>query len=428
MEYVNFTGEYHSPRNFGAFRMGGSAGKRVLLIVSGGIAAYKTPDLVRRLRGRGLETRVILTDGGANLVSPLALQTVSGHRVYRDMWALIEESEIGHIELARGSDVVLVAPATAHVIARAALGLADDLATTALLATDRPILMAPAMNPRMWNHPATRGHLATLAARGVRFVGPDEGAMACGEFGPGRMSEPEVIADAVVALLDEIDGPKPLSGTRALVTSGPTREPIDPVRHIANLSSGKQGHAIARALARLGAEVTLVSGPATIPDPEGVRVVHVETALEMLAACRAALPADIGVFAAAVADWRVKNAATLKLKKDGGAPPVLELVENPDILATISRLSDGRRPCLVVGFAAETGDVMEKAVDKRVRKGCDWIVANDVSPGTGTFGGDHNTVFLIKEATIDPWPTLTKEATAERLATEIANRLSEATS
>jgi len=403
--------------------MSGSAGKRALLIVSGGIAAYKTPDLVRRLRGRGLEVRVILTDGGANLVSPLALQTVSGNRIYRDMWSLIEESEIGHIELARGSDVVVVAPATANIMARAALGLADDLATTSLLATDRPILMAPAMNLRMWNHPATQGHLATLAARGVRFIGPDDGAMACGEFGPGRMSEPDTIADAVVALLDEVDGPKPLTGRRALVTSGPTREPIDPVRHIANLSSGKQGHAIARALAKLGAAVTLVSGPVTIPDPDGVRVVHVETALEMLAAVEGALPADIGVFAAAVADWRVKNAATLKLKKDGGAPPVLELIENPDILATVSHMGDGRRPRLVVGFAAETGDVIEKAVDKRVRKGCDWIVANDVSPGTGTFGGDHNTVFLIKEATIDPWPTMTKERAADRLAQEIAAAL-----
>lgn len=396
------------------------AGKRVLLIVSGGIAAYKTPDLVRRLRGAGAEVRVILTKGAAELVSPLALQTVSGNRVYHDMWSLIEESEIGHIELSRASDLILVAPATAHILARMAQGLADDLATTTLLATDTPVMVAPAMNVRMWEHPATRTNVATLRQRGVMFIGPDEGDMACGEYGPGRMSEPEAIVLAVAAALAPRN--RPLAGRRALVTSGPTHEPIDPVRYIANRSSGKQGHAIAAALARAGADVTLVSGPVRLPPPAGCRVVAVETAREMLAACEAALPADIAVFAAAVADWRLSDAGGSKLKKTDGAPPVLTLVENPDILATVALRTSGR-PALVIGFAAETDDVVGNAVAKRRRKGCDWIVANDVSPSTGTFGGDSNTVHLVRAEDVTSWPTLSKDEVAERLVRAIVAEL-----
>jgi phosphopantothenoylcysteine decarboxylase / phosphopantothenate---cysteine ligase len=395
------------------------SGKKVLLIVSGGIAAYKTPDLVRRLKARGAEVRALLTEGGAQLVAPLALQTVTGNRVYKEMWSLIEESDIGHIELSRSADILLVAPATANLLAQMALGLAQDLASTTLLATDKPILAAPAMNVRMWNHPATQANLRTLAERGVRFIGPDEGDMACGEYGPGRMSDPAAIADAVEAFFAEAVAPKPLAGLRALVTSGPTREPIDPVRFIANRSSGKQGHAIAAALARAGAAVTLVSGPVREPDPQGCSVVRVETAREMLAACETALPADIAVFAAAVADWRVKDEAAGKLKKTGGAPPALELVENPDILATIAR-REVNRPRLVIGFAAETENVVANAVTKRERKGCDWIVANDVAPGTGTFGGDDNTVHLVRAEGVESWPTLGKTAVAERLAAAVA--------
>ncbi|OYQ36436.1 bifunctional phosphopantothenoylcysteine decarboxylase/phosphopantothenate--cysteine ligase CoaBC [Niveispirillum lacus] len=395
-------------------------GRRVLLIVAGGIAAFKTPDLVRRLRERGASVRVVLTDGGAQFVTPLTLQAVSEDTVYRDLWSLTDESAMGHIQLSRSADVVLVAPATAHILARMAHGLADDLATTVLLATDKPVLVAPAMNVRMFEHPATQANLALLASRGVGIIGPDEGAMACGEYGPGRMAEPLAIADHLAGWFAAREAPKPLASRHALVTSGPTYEPIDPVRYIANRSSGKQGHAVAASLAALGARVTLVSGPVRLPDPPGVDVVAVETAAEMLAACRAALPADIFVAAAAVADWRVE-AAGQKLKKDGGGPPTLALSENPDILASLSAPSPDR-PALVIGFAAETNDIVAYARAKRLRKGCDWIVANDVSPATGTFGGDRNSVYVIRaDGTEEAWENLAKTEVARRLADAISN-------
>ncbi len=396
-------------------------GKRILLVVAGGIAAFKTPDLVRRLRERGASVRVVLTDGGAQFVTPLTLQAVSEDKVYRDLWSLTDESEMGHIQLSRSADVILVAPATANILARMAHGLADDLATTVLLATDKPVIVAPAMNVRMYEHPATQANLALLAARGVTIIGPDDGAMACGEFGPGRMSEPLSIAAHLADWFTGQAGPKPLAGRHALVTSGPTHEPIDPVRYIANRSSGKQGHAIAAALVALGARVTLVSGPVALPDPAGATVLHVESAREMLAACEGALPADIVVAAAAVADWRVADAAGQKLKKDGGALPSLTLAENPDILATLSKPGP-ERPALVVGFAAETNDVLAYAQAKLARKGCDWILANDVSPATGTFGGDRNLIHLIRQGqSPETWPDLPKMEVATRLAAEIAS-------
>ncbi|WP_292903686.1 bifunctional phosphopantothenoylcysteine decarboxylase/phosphopantothenate--cysteine ligase CoaBC [Niveispirillum sp.] len=396
------------------------AGRRVLLIVAGGIAAFKTPDLVRRLRERGASVRVVLTDGGAKFTTPLTLQAVSEDTVYQDLWSLTDESAMGHIQLSRSADVVLVAPATANILARMAHGLADDLATTVLLATDKPVLVAPAMNVRMYEHPATQANLALLAARGVGIIGPDEGAMACGEYGPGRMAEPLAITDHLAGWFAARQAPKPLAGRHALVTSGPTHEPIDPVRYIANRSSGKQGHAVAAALAALGARVTLVSGPVRLSDPPGVTAVAVETAAEMLAACRTALPADIFVAAAAVADWRVE-AAGQKLKKDGGGPPILSLTENPDILATLSAAGPDR-PALVVGFAAETNDVVTYARAKRQRKGCDWIVANDVSPASGTFGGDRNSVHVIRaDGTEEAWENLAKTEVASRLAAAISN-------
>lgn len=397
------------------------AGRRVLLIVAGGIAAFKTPDLVRRLRERGASVRVVLTDGGAQFVTPLTLQAVSEDTVYRDLWSLTDESAMGHIQLSRSADVVLVAPATANILARMAHGLADDLATTVLLATDKPVLVAPAMNVRMYEHPATQANLALLAARGVGIIGPDDGAMACGEYGPGRMVEPLSIADYLAGWFAAQAAPKPLAGRHALVTSGPTHEPIDPVRYIANRSSGKQGHAIAAALAALGARVTLVSGPVRLPDPAGVNVVAVETAAQMLTACRAALPADIFVAAAAVADWRVEAAGQKLKKREGGGPPALTLTENPDILATLSAAGPDR-PELVVGFAAETNDVVAYARAKRRRKGCDWIVANDVSPATGTFGGDRNSVHVIRaDGTEEAWENLAKTEVASRLATAISD-------
>lgn len=397
------------------------SGRSVLLIVAGGIAAYKTPDLIRRLRERGAAVRVVLTDGGAQFVTPLTLQAVSEDTVYQDLWSLTDESTMGHIQLSRAADVVLVAPATANILARMAHGLADDLATTVLLATDKPVLVAPAMNVRMYEHAATQANLALLASRGVGIIGPDEGAMACGEYGPGRMVEPLSIVARLVDWFAERDAPRPLAGRHALVTSGPTHEPIDPVRYIANRSSGKQGHAVAAALAALGARVTLVSGPVRLPDPAGVKVVPVETAAEMLAACQAALPADIFVAAAAVADWRVDGAAGQKLKKDGSGPPSLKLAENPDILATLSAPGP-QRPELVVGFAAETNDVVAYARAKRLRKGCDWIVANDVSPATGTFGGDRNSVHVIRaDGAEEAWADLPKAEVAARLAAAIAS-------
>jgi phosphopantothenoylcysteine decarboxylase/phosphopantothenate--cysteine ligase len=398
-------------------------GRRILLIISGGIAAYKSLDLIRRLRERGAAVRCIMTAGAQRFVTPLSVASLSAEKVYTELFSLTDESEIGHIRLAQDNDLVVVAPASADLLAKMAHGLADDLASTALLATDRPVLVAPAMNVRMWGHAATRANLALLESRGVRSVGPNAGPLAEGESGMGRMAEPLEIAAAAAAFLEA--GAR-LRGRRALVTSGPTQEPIDPVRYIANRSSGKQGHAIAAALARHGADTVLVSGPTAEPDPPGVRVVHVGSAREMLAACEAALPAEIAVCAAAVADWRV-DAAPQKLKKgdagkSGGALPVLRLVENPDILATLAHAGN-RRPALVIGFAAETENLIAHAQAKRARKGCDWILANDVSPASGTFGGDSNTVHLIEEAGVEDWPPLSKQAVAERLAQRIAAHL-----
>ena len=391
---------------------------RVLLIVSGGIAAFKSHELIRLLRARGCSVTCVLTRAGTEFVTPLSLQALSESRVYTDLFSLTDESEMGHIQLSRSADLVVVAPASADLLAKMAGGHADDLASTVLLATDKPVLVAPAMNVRMWLHAATQANIATLAARGVHFVGPDEGAMACHEYGPGRLSEPPVILAAIEALLDP--GKKPLVGRHALVTSGPTHEPIDPVRYIANRSSGRQGHAIAAALAELGARVTLVSGPVAMPDPPGVAVRRVETAAEMLAACQSALPADIAVFAAAVADWRVANASEGKIKKQPGtAAPALELVPNPDILATIAAAGP-RRPRLVVGFAAETSDLLANAQSKLRRKNADWIVANDVSPATGIMGGEENAVSLITATGVEEWPRLNKDEVARRLAARIA--------
>lgn len=398
-------------------------GRQILLIVSGGIAAFKALELIRMLRGQGAGVRCVLTEAGAQFVTPLSLQALTEDKVYRDLFSLTDESEMGHIQLSRQADLLVVAPATANLMARMAAGMADDLASTVLLATDKPVLVAPAMNVRMWNHPATQQNLATLRARGVEVVGPNDGAMACGEYGPGRMAEPAEILAAIDGLLST---DKPLAGRHALITSGPTREPIDPVRFISNHSSGKQGHAIARALARLGARTTLVSGPTQLPDPPGVTVVHIETAEQMLAGCLQALPADVAVCAAAVADWRVLHQATNKMKKTPGAPPPeIALAPNPDILATLSQAGN-RRPGLVIGFAAETENVIANAQAKRQRKGCDWIVANDVSPQTGTFGGDRNTVHLVTDGGVEDWPTLAKDAVAERIARRVADHFAAA--
>jgi len=400
--------------------------KRILLIVAGGIAAYKSLELVRRLRERGAAVRCVLTEAGAEFVTPLALGALSEDKVYGDLFSLTDEAEMGHIQLSRNADLLVVAPATADIIAKMANGLADDLASTVLLATDKPVLIAPAMNVRMWQHAATRRNLAQLEADGVLRVGPEAGPMACGEFGEGRMAEP---ADIIAAIEAALATSGALAGIRALVTSGPTYEPIDPVRFIGNRSSGKQGHAIAAACARLGAGVTLVSGPTALPDPLGVSTIHVETAQQMLEACEAALPADVAVCAAAVADWRVATPAAEKIKKSAGkAEPKLELVRNPDILGTLSGRRNGR-PRLVIGFAAETERVEEHARAKLASKGCDWILANDVSPEAGTFGGDANTIHLFKAdpaggaATVEHWPPASKTAVAERLAREIARAL-----
>ena len=394
-------------------------GKRILLIVSGGIAAYKTLDLIRRLRERGAAVIPVLTRAAEQFVTPLSVSALTGNRVYRDLFDLTDEAEMGHIQLSRAADLVVVAPATADLMAKMAGGHADDLASTLLLATDTPVLVAPAMNVRMWQHPATQRNLATLRGDGVGVIGPNEGDMACGEFGPGRMAE---VAEILAAIEAALAG-GPLSGRRIVVTSGPTHEPIDPVRYIANRSSGAQGTALARALASLGAEVIFVTGPAQVAPPEGVQAVRVETAREMLAAVQAALPADAAVFAAAVADWRVANAAGQKMKKDGsGQPPALDFAENPDILATIAGMGQGR-PGLVVGFAAETENVEANAAAKRARKRCDWIVANDVSPGTGIMGGAENEVLLITGEGTESWPRLSKTEVAERLARRIAEAL-----
>lgn len=397
-------------------------GRSVLLCIGGGIAAYKALDLIRRLRARGLAVRVAMTRAAEQFVTPLSAGALAGGKVHRDLFDLTDEAEMGHIQLSRAADLVVVAPATADLMAKMAQGRADDLVSTLLLATDKPVLIAPAMNVRMWLHPATQRNLATLTADGVGIVGPESGEMACGEFGPGRMAEPEAIEAAVVQRLAPAG---PLSGRRALVTSGPTHEPIDPVRYLANRSSGQQGAAIAAALAALGAEVTLVTGPVHGPMPGDVTVVRVETAREMLAAVEAALPVAVAVFAAAVADWRPEAAAHSKMKKDGsGRPPALPLVENPDILRTVGHLPPDRRPRLVVGFAAETDDVEAYAAAKRLRKNADWIVANDVSPETGIMGGPENAAVLITPEGLERWPRMSKRATADRLAARIAAALS----
>lgn len=394
------------------------AAKRVLLVIGGGIAAYKSLSLIRLLRGAGVAVTPVLTKAGAEFVTPLSVSALAGEKVHSDLFDLTDEAEMGHIQLSRVADVVVVAPATADLLAKMAGGRADDLASTLLLATDTPVLAAPAMNVRMWDHAATRRNVAQLRADGVRFVGPNEGEMACGEYGPGRMAEPDEIMAAISGLLS--DGP--LKGRRVLVTSGPTHEPIDPVRYIANRSSGAQGTAIAAALRDLGATVVFVTGPATVPAPEGVQVVRVETAAQMQAAVQAALPVDAAVMAAAVADWRVANASGQKMKKDGtGKAPALEFAENPDILATVSK--GANRPALVVGFAAETQDVLAHATAKRARKGCDWIVANDVSPETGIMGGAENAVTLITADGAEAWPRMGKDEVAQKLARRIGAAL-----
>lgn len=391
------------------------ADKRILLIIGGGIAAYKTLALIRLLRGAGAAVTPVLTRAGAEFVTPLSVSALAGEKVYSALFDLTDEAEMGHIQLSRVADLIVVAPATADLLAKVAQGRADDLASTLLLATDTRVMVAPAMNVRMWQHAATQRNVAQLRADGVMFVGPNDGEMACGEFGPGRMAEPEEILAAVQAVLTA----GPLAGKHVLVTSGPTHEPIDPVRYIANRSSGAQGTAIAAALRDLGARVTFVTGPATVPAPDGVAVVRVETACEMLAAVEAALPADAAVMAAAVADWRVANAAGQKMKKDGsGNAPALEFAENPDILASVSK--GKTRPRLVVGFAAETDKVAEYATAKRLRKGCDWIVANDVSPATGIMGGSENAVTVISDKGAEVWPRMAKDAVARKLAERIA--------
>jgi phosphopantothenoylcysteine decarboxylase/phosphopantothenate--cysteine ligase len=395
------------------------AGKTILLVIAGGIAAYKCLELIRRLREKGASCRAVLTRAGAEFVTPLSVAALTENKVYQELFSLTDESEMGHIRLSREADLVVVAPATADILARMATGQANDLATTALLATDKDVLCAPAMNVRMWEHAATKANLETLRGRGVRFVGPAEGDMACGEWGYGRMAEPDDIVAAIEAYFAK---DRPLAGIRALVTSGPTVEPIDPVRFICNRSSGRQGHAIAAALAEAGAETTLVSGPVGLPAPPGVRTLPVETAREMLAACERVLPVDVAVCAAAVCDWRPVREAGEKIKKGGGAPPALMLEENPDILATLSRRRD-QRPGLVIGFAAETSNLVANAKDKLARKGCDWILGNDVSAATGTFGGADNAVVLVTANGAEPWPRMSKEAVAKRLAEAVAAHL-----
>ena len=393
-------------------------GKNILLIIAGGIAAYKSLELIRRLRDAGAAVTPVMTKSAHEFVTPMSVSALAGRAVHQDLFDLTTEAEMGHIQLSRSADLVVVAPATADLMAKMATGLANDLASTLLLATDTPVLIAPAMNVRMWDHAATQRNIATLTADGISFVGPNRGDMACGEYGAGRMAEPAEILVAIDWHLS--DGP--LRGRRILVTSGPTHEPIDPVRYIANRSSGAQGAAIAAALRDLGAHVVFVTGPADVPPPSGVEVVRVESAADMLRETIAALPVDAAIFAAAVADWRVSSASGSKIKKVNGALPELRLAENPDILATVSQMTSGR-PSLVIGFAAETDDVIANATAKRVRKGCDWIVANDVSPATGIMGGSENQVTLITEQGADTWPRMTKDDTARALAARIADAM-----
>ena len=395
------------------------AEKRVLLIIGGGISAYKSLSLIRLLRKAGVAVTPLLTRAGAEFVTPLSVAALAGEKVYSALFDLTDEAEMGHIQLSRVADLVVVAPATADLLAKMAQGRADDLASTLLLATDTPVLVAPAMNVRMWDHLATRRNVVQLKADGIRFVGPNQGDMACGEYGFGRMAEPEEIFATISAVFTE----GPLTGKHIIVTSGPTHEPIDPVRYIANRSSGAQGTAIAVALRDLGARVTFVTGPASVLPPDGVAVVQVETAVQMQAAVQAALPADVAVMTAAVADWRVSNASGAKIKKDkAGNLPVLTFAENPDILAQLAQMKVGR-PCLVVGFAAETNDVQAYAAAKRLRKGCDWIVANDVSPATGIMGGTENAVTLITDTGTESWPRMAKDAVARKLALLISTAL-----
>ncbi len=393
-------------------------GKKILLIIAGGIAAYKSLELIRRLRDQGASVIPVMTQSAKEFVTPMSVSALAGHAVHQDLFDLTTEAEMGHIQLSRSADLIVVAPATADLMSKMATGQANDLASTLLLATDKPVLIAPAMNVRMWNHSATQRNIATLQADGIRFVGPNDGDMACGEFGPGRMAEPAEIIDSIHRQFAQ----GPLKDMRIIVTSGPTHEPIDPVRYIANRSSGAQGTAIAAALRDLGASVTFVTGPADIPPPAGVKVVRVQSAQQMLEATHAALPAEVAIFAAAVADWRVTSASGSKIKKIDGALPTLSLAENPDILATVSQLSNGR-PRLVVGFAAETDNVVENAVAKRKRKGCDWIVANDVSPETGIMGGQENQVILVTDDGTEAWPRMSKNETARELAKRIAATL-----
>jgi len=398
------------------------ASQRILLIISGGIAAYKSLDLIRRLRERGFAVRVVMTRAAQEFVTPLSVGAIAGEPPFTDLFDQASEFDVGHIRLARDTDFVVVAPATADLMAKIATGQADDLATAVLLATAKPILLAPAMNPLMWANKATQRNLARLVADGIAVVGPNAGEMAeSREAGIGRMAEPLEIVAAAEKLLGEASD-KPLAGKRIVITSGPTHEPIDPVRYIANRSSGKQGHAIARAAAAAGAEVTLVSGPVALPDPPGVKTIHVETARGMLLAVEAALPVDVGIFAAAVADWRTADETVQKLKKDASGPPQLALVENPDILATVSKLK-AKRPTLVIGFAAETEKVVEHAKAKLKRKGCDWILANDVSAESGVMGGDRNTINLVSADGVEAWPTQSKDYVAKSLVARIAAAL-----
>ncbi|MFQ6547417.1 bifunctional phosphopantothenoylcysteine decarboxylase/phosphopantothenate--cysteine ligase CoaBC [Aestuariibius sp. 2305UL40-4] len=392
-------------------------GKRILLIIGGGIAAYKSLDLIRQLSKAGARVTPVLTRGGAQFVTPLSVSALAGSKVYTDLFDLTDEAEMGHIEFSRAADLVVVAPATADLMAKMAHGHADELASTLLMATDKRVLIAPAMNVRMWEHAATQRNLATLRSDGILIAGPNEGNMACGEYGPGRMSEPHEILGAIEAALT--DGP--LKGRHILITSGPTHEPIDPVRYIANRSSGQQGAAIAEALAGQGAQITFITGPATAPRPKGVNVIEVETAAQMLAATEAALPADAAIFAAAVADYRVEEASAQKIKKSGAEAPEIRLTQNPDILKTIS--NHAQRPKLVIGFAAETNDVQAHAKTKLDKKGCDWILANDVSPSTGIMGGAENQITRITRDGTDPWPRMTKRQTAQRIATLVAEAL-----
>lgn len=395
------------------------AGKNILLIISGGIAAYKSLDLIRRIRERGALVTPVMTKAAAEFVTPLSVSALAGEKVYQDLFDLTTESDMGHIQLSRSADLIVVAPASADLMAKMTNGMANDLASTLLLATDTPVLIAPAMNVRMWNHPATQRNLAQLNADGIMTVGPNPGDMACGEYGPGRMSEPLEIVDAIAAHFS----PRPLVGHKVLVTSGPTHEPIDPVRYIANRSSGAQGTAIAAALRDLGADVRFVTGPADVPPPNGVHVIHVESAQDMFDAVKANLDVTCAIFAAAVADWRVQNASGSKIKKQNGALPELSFSENPDILAHVAQLASAVRPPLVIGFAAETDDVIENATAKRARKGCDWIVANDVSPETGIMGGNENQIILVTDTGADQWPRLSKDAVATKLAERITDKI-----